>query len=93
MTGEVVLGAVVHAALALMAVALLLAFGRLLRGPTVLDRVVALDLIAILAAGLTVVSAIHTDQPALLDAAIAMALVGFLGTVAISRYIEKRTRQ
>jgi multicomponent Na+:H+ antiporter subunit F len=70
-------------------VALLLAFVRLVRGPSLPDRVVALDLIGTLVVGVIAVYAIMTGQPVLLDAAIVLALVAFLGTVAFARYVEK----
>ena len=50
----------------------------------------ALDLISILAAGVIAVYTIETGEAAYLDVAIALALVGFLGTVAFARYIEKQ---
>lgn len=80
-------------ALAMLSVALLLAFVRLVRGPSLPDRVVALDLISILAAGVTAVYAIATEQAVFLDVAIILALITFLGTVAFARYIEKQVSQ
>ena len=79
--------------LAMLSVALLLAFIRLVRGPSLPDRVVALDLISILAAGVTAVYAIAAEQAVFLDVAIILALITFLGTVAFARYIEKQVSQ
>jgi len=79
-------------ALAMVGVALFLAFVRLVRGPTLPDRVVALDLIGVLAVGMISAYAVATDQPALLDPATVLALVGFLGTVAFAGYLERRGR-
>ncbi len=79
--------------LAMLIVALFLAFFRLVRGPTLADRVIALDTIAILAVGIIAVYTIATNQPVFLDAATILALVVFLGTVAFARYLEKRGRQ
>ncbi len=62
---------VIQAALLALAVALALAFVRLVRGPSLMDRVVALELIASLVAGFVAVYAIGTDEPALIDVAIA----------------------
>lgn len=73
----------------LLIAALFLAFGRLVRGPTLLDRVVALDLMATLAVGLIAVYAVVTDQAVFLDAAIVLALIAFLGTVAFAHFVEK----
>ncbi len=77
-------------ALAMLSVALFLAFTRLVRGPSLPDRVIALDLIAILAVGFIAVYDIAVDQPAFLDAATVLALLAFLGTVAYARYLERR---
>ena len=80
------------AALALVGLAMFLAFVRLVRGPTLPDRVVALDLMGVLAVGMIAAYAVATDQPVLLDPATVLALVGFLGTVAFARYLERRGR-
>ena len=77
-------------ALAMLSVALVLAFIRLARGPSLPDRVVALDLISILAAGMTAVYAIAAEQPVFLDVALVLALISFLGTVAFARYLERQ---
>lgn len=77
-------------ALPMLSVALLLAFVRLVRGPSLPDRVVALDLMTILAAGTTAVYAIATGQPVFLDVALVVALISFLGTVAFARYLERQ---
>ncbi len=71
-------------------IAMFLAFFRLVRGPSLPDRVVALDLIGIIAVGVIAAYDILTEQPVLLDAATVVALVAFLGTVAFARYVERR---
>jgi multicomponent Na+:H+ antiporter subunit F len=70
--------------------AMLLAFIRLVRGPSLPDRVVALDLITIQIAAMLAVDTIATGQSVFLDAAIVLALISFLGTVAFARYLERR---
>ncbi len=67
------------------------AFIRLVRGPFLPDRVVALDLISILVMGFIVVYAVRFNQPAYLDVAIILALITFLGTIAFAYYLERRT--
>jgi multicomponent Na+:H+ antiporter subunit F len=79
-------------ALAMTGIGLALAFARLVRGPSLADRVVALDLIGTLAVGMIAAFDIATEQPVLLDAATVVALVAFLGTVAFARYVERRPR-
>jgi multicomponent Na+:H+ antiporter subunit F len=73
-------------------ISLFLAFFRLYRGPSLPDRVVALDLIAALVVGIFAVYSIIVAQPVFIDAAIVLALIIFLGTVAFARYTERRGR-
>jgi len=76
-------------ALVTLAVALLIAVLRLVKGPTLPDRVVAMDLIGVLVVGLIVVLAASTGVRATLDAAIVIALVAFVATVAYGTYVER----
>jgi multicomponent Na+:H+ antiporter subunit F len=76
-------------ALTMLAGAAGLTFIRLLKGPTLPDRVIAIDLIGVLMVCLLVVSAAVTAQQAFLDVAMVVALISFVGTVAYSRYIER----
>jgi multicomponent Na+:H+ antiporter subunit F len=75
--------------LVMLGTALLVTFARLTRGPTLPDRLVAVDLVGILAVGLIVVGAAATTEPAFLDAALVIALVAFVATVAYARYVER----
>ena len=71
-------------------VAMILAVYRLIRGPSLPDRVVALDLLTVLAVAFSALFAISADQSAFVDVAIALALVAFLATVALARFAERR---
>lgn len=75
--------------LVMLGVALLIAFVRLVKGPTLPDRIVAMDLFGMLVVGLIVVLAGWSGVHATLDAAIVIALIGFLGTVAYATYVER----
>jgi multicomponent Na+:H+ antiporter subunit F len=77
------------ATLTLLALAAVLTFIRLVRGPTLPDRVIALDLIGVLIVCTLVVVSAATGQRAFLDVAIVIALISFVGTVAYARYIER----
>ncbi len=77
-------------ALPLLSLTMMLAFVRLVRGPSLPDRVIALDLIGTLGMGMIALYAIARNQPALLDVAIVLALLSFLGTIAFARYLERR---
>jgi multicomponent Na+:H+ antiporter subunit F len=76
-------------ALVTLGVALVLAVVRLVKGPTLPDRIVAMDLIGVLVVGLIVVLAASTEVRATLDAAIVIALIGFVGTVAYATYVQR----
>jgi multicomponent Na+:H+ antiporter subunit F len=75
--------------LATLGLSLLVAFIRLVKGPTLPDRIVAMDLFGVLVVGLIVVLAGWSGVQATLDAAIVIALIGFLGTVAYATYVER----
>jgi multicomponent Na+:H+ antiporter subunit F len=83
------LEAVSQTALVTLGVALIVAFIRLVKGPTLPDRIVAIDLFGVLVVGLIVVLAGRSGVRATLDAAIVIALVGFLGTIAYATYVER----
>ena len=74
----------------ILCIGMLLAMYRMIKGPSMPDRIVALDCIAIIAISIMVLYAIKTGESLFLDVAIAMALVLFLGTVAFARSFEKR---
>jgi len=76
--------------LSLLSLSLILAFARLVKGPSLPDRIVALDLAITMAMGIISVYAILNNQPAFLDVALILALLSFLGTVAFAHYIERR---
>ena len=78
--------------LLVLAVSMALAFVRLVRGPSLMDRVVALELIASLVAGFVAVYAIGSEEAAFIDVAVALALVAFLSSVAFARYAERALR-
>lgn len=84
---------VTQGVLATLAVALLIAVVRLVKGPTLPDRVVAMDLVAVLVVGLIVVAAASSDVRPTLDAAVVIALVGFVGTVGYATFVERGQRE
>ena len=78
------------AAFLMVMLAVALAFLRLIKGPTLPDRVVALDLMTVLIVAFCGLFAIISEERAFLDVAIVLALIGFLATVALARFIERR---
>lgn len=73
--------------LVLLAVALALV--RLALGPTLPDRVVALDMMTVAIVAFCGLMAMQSNDAAFLDVALALALVGFLATVALARFAER----
>lgn len=76
--------------LPILTISVLLVFIRLIKGPRVVDRVVALDLIITIGIGIITIFTIRSNQKVFLDVAIILALIAFLGTIAFSYYIEKQ---
>ncbi len=74
---------------AVIGVALLLTAWRLWRGPTLLDRVMALDKLYINAVALLVLIGIHYDSTVYFEAALLIALMGFISTVAVCKYVTR----
>jgi multicomponent Na+:H+ antiporter subunit F len=90
MAAPLLLGWTLNAALGLLSLALLLTVIRVIIGPTLPDRVMALDMLVAIAIGLIAVLGIKTGQALYADIAIALGLVGFLATVAFARFILQR---
>ncbi len=78
---------VIPIALALVAAAIAMSFWRLLRGPSVPDRVLALDTLYVNTIALLVLFGIHLGSALFFEAALLIALMGFIGTVALSKYL------
>ena len=69
--------------------ALVLCAWRLLRGPEVVDRVLALDTMYINVVALVVLIGIRLATTMFFEAALLIALLGFASTVALSRYLSR----
>jgi multicomponent Na+:H+ antiporter subunit F len=74
---------------AILSAGMVFSFIRVLAGPTLADRVVAMDALATMIIGALVLIAIITGTSLLLDIALAIALVVFLGTIALATTIER----
>ena len=77
----------IHLALAILMLALIMTAIRVIIGPTLADRVLALDQLVSIAIGFIAVIAVKTGFELYADIALALALVGFLATAAFARYI------
>ena len=74
-------------ALAMLALAMLLCLFRLLRGPQTADRIIALDTLYINALAGLMVAGVRLDDPTFFDAAIVIGMLGFVGTVALAKFL------
>lgn len=72
---------------------LVLAAIRLLLGPTLPDRVVALELIASITAGFILLYAVAFERPQFIDVVIVLALTSFMTAVGFARYLERGGRR
>jgi multicomponent Na+:H+ antiporter subunit F len=79
-----------YISIALLLAGLAFTFLRLLKGPSIADRVVAVDLFSVFVMGVIIVHAFLTGLSIYLNAVFVMALISFIGTVAFARYLEKR---
>lgn len=75
-----------------LSIGMALAFFRLVAGPSIADRVVAIDLMGTLCVALIALWSIASGEPAILSVAIVMALILFLGTAAFALYLERRAK-
>lgn len=80
----IVIGAIAYAVLAI------LLFIRFIKGPTAADRMLAVDEIDNLACLMLVFYSLYTERAIYLDIAIVTALLGFISTVFVARYLERR---
>ncbi len=76
--------------LGILVVSIFIALIRLLLGPSLPDRVVALDLISTLVIGIVAVDIVLSGQVVLLSVVMVLALVSFLGTIAFAHYLERK---
>lgn len=75
-------------AMTLLMVTVAFAFIRLRQGPSLPDRVVALDLLTTVGIAITAVYAMIMNQPLIMDVATVLALISFLGTIAFAYYVD-----
>jgi multicomponent Na+:H+ antiporter subunit F len=76
-------------AFGLLSISMLLIFIRLLIGPTLPDRVVALELLATVVVAMAGTYAIFTDRSSFIDVAIVGALTAFLAAIGFARFLER----
>jgi multicomponent Na+:H+ antiporter subunit F len=75
----------------LILVSIFMGIVRLVLGPSVADRIAALDFLSLLAIGYIVLTALESGRHTYIDVAIALGLISFLATVALARYLFRRS--
>lgn len=90
MTPELIVEIASRFAIVVLVLATLLTVWRVVVGPTLPDRVVALDMLVGIVIGFIAVIALRTGYTLYIDIAIALGLVGFLATIAFARFILAR---
>lgn len=90
MSGESFLEFSVLVAFAALSLAFFLTVVRVLMGPTLPDRILALDMLVAIGIGFIAVTGVATGVAFNVDIAIALGLVGFLATVAFARFVLSR---
>lgn len=90
MTGQSFLDTTLLVAFVILTLAFVIIVVRLVRGPSLPDRILALDLLVAVAIGYIACFGISTGFTIYVDIAIALGLVGFLSTVALARFVLRR---
>jgi len=88
MSSAAILDTAFNIAIILLICAMLLTTLRVVLGPTLADRVLALDQLVAIVIGFIAVIAVRTGFGLYIDIALALGLVGFLATAAFARYIQ-----
>jgi multicomponent Na+:H+ antiporter subunit F len=79
---------VIGATYLVLAAAFVLFAYRLVRGPSLADRVISIDGMLVVGLSMIVVNAVDTGRGAFLQVAVMLTLVGFIGTAVVARFIE-----
>lgn len=90
MTPAHIVATAVIGSMLVVGVAMLMATWRLLRGPTMPDRILALDTLFVATIAQLMLFGMHLDTPIYFEAALIIAMLGFVGTVVLSKYILRR---
>lgn len=63
---------------------------RIIRGPTIADRMVGIDIFGILVVGICALMVIRTGRTFLIDIAITWAILSFIGTITLAKYLSRK---
>ena len=90
MTPQALVGMAVVASMVVVSIAMLMALVRLLRGPTVPDRVLALDTLNVASIALLILFGMHLGTAVYFEVALIIAMLSFVSTVVLSKYVIRR---
>ena len=85
--------AAIYISFALTLAGMILTLLRLVKGPSLPDRIVAVDLFSVFAMAIVIIYTFQTDQLSYLNASFVLAIIAFLGTVAFARFLEMRAKK
>ncbi len=75
--------------IAVLLLSLLLAFVRVVTGPTLPDRVAALELVNVIVVAFIAMYTVWSGQVAFIDASVSLALIAFVSTLAFARFVMR----
>ncbi len=90
MTGHLVFQPTMVVCMHMVGLAMLLALWRLLRGPTVPDRILALDTLSVTAIAELMLFGMYINSAVYFEAALVIAMLGFCSTVVLSKFVLRR---
>lgn len=90
MTGEMFIQTTIVVCMHVVGLAMLLTTWRLLRGPTVPDRILALDTLSVTAIAELMLFGMHLNSAVYFEAALVVAMLGFGSTVVLSKFVLRR---
>ncbi|MCD7097959.1 K+/H+ antiporter subunit F [Stenotrophomonas sp. MMGLT7] len=90
MNGYIFIETTIVVCMHVVGLAMMLALWRLLRGPSVPDRILALDTLSVTAIAELMLFGMHLDSPVYFEAALVIAMLGFGSTVVLSKYVIRR---
>lgn len=83
---------ITYGILPVLSISMLMIFIRLFKGPSLIDKVIALDLLVIVGIGIFSAYAILTDKSMIVDITLILALIAFLSTIAFAFYYERKDK-
>lgn len=90
MTGHIFIETTIVVCMHVVGLAIMMALWRLLRGPTLPDRILALDTLSVTAIAELMLFGMHLDSPIYFEAALVIAMLGFGSTVVLSKFVLRR---